>query len=196
MKTACRIARLRAALSGKPPAHVEKCADCRAWLAAEAALDQQLIRESRALSRRPAPEGLEQLVMAGIRARQQAPRRTAARRSAPGLRGLAFGGALAAAVAAAVVFFARDPAPSPDSGYDMAAADALNPEDVAAMVASVGAFPGRLRATVAPSASRLAQANPLMSEVDSVYADARSALDFLAMNFLPAETASPEKQQG
>ncbi|MGH8019789.1 MAG: hypothetical protein ACREIA_16205 [Opitutaceae bacterium] len=192
----CRIARLRAAFTGKPSAHTETCASCQAWFAAEAALDEQLARESRPLTRRPAPEGIEQLVMAGIRARQQSARNST-RRSAPRRRGLVFGSALAATAAAvAVIFLARDPAPSPDSEYNMAAAETWQPEEVAAMVASVEAIPGRLRATLVPSATRLANANPLMNEVDSVYADARSALDFLALNFLPSDTAASDKKQG
>ena len=69
----------------------------------------------------------------------------------------------------------------------VAASEFLKPEEVEAMVATVEALPVKLRNTFAPPAARLAQANPLIAEIDSVYSDAQAALEFLAMNFLPTE---------
>ncbi len=55
--------------------------------------------------------------------------------------------------------------------------------------------------SVLPTAGQLAANNPLQVEMSSVYADARAALDFLALNFLPtrppvAEPASQPKSTG
>jgi hypothetical protein len=50
--------------------------------------------------------------------------------------------------------------------------------------------PAELWAAIKPEAQALLAQDPLQSEVDAVVSDARSALQFLALNFLP--TASPE----
>ncbi|HEX9784499.1 MAG TPA: hypothetical protein VGA56_17455 [Opitutaceae bacterium] len=186
----CRLVRLRALLAGVPwpsaefSRHVQGCESCRSWLAAQAALEQQLTRESRQKSGRPAPDGLDQFIMAGVRRHQSAIREGARGASSP-IRLISIGGALAAAALAAFVLFLWQPAPQVDSGDMVAASEFLKPEEVEAMVATVEALPVKLRNTFAPPAARLAQANPLIAEIDSVYSDAQAALDFLAMNFLP-----------
>jgi hypothetical protein len=48
--------------------------------------------------------------------------------------------------------------------------------------------------SVAPSARTLVADNPLQHELDSVYSDTRSALNFLALNFLPTSPATPSLQ--
>lgn len=49
--------------------------------------------------------------------------------------------------------------------------------------------------SIVPSAGELAANNPLQAEISSVYADARAALDFLALNFLPVKPSSGEPER-
>jgi hypothetical protein len=48
--------------------------------------------------------------------------------------------------------------------------------------------------SVVPKAQTLVVDNPLQHELDSVYSDTRSALNFLALNFLPTTPATPTLQ--
>jgi hypothetical protein len=43
------------------------------------------------------------------------------------------------------------------------------------------------------SALAIAEKNPLQQEIDSVYTDAQAMIGFLALNFLPSETTTPER---
>jgi hypothetical protein len=63
------------------------------------------------------------------------------------------------------------------------------------LVNDVDALRSRLLASVEPTAKTLAEQNPLTQELDSVQADARSALGFLALNFLPSDSAQQFKAQ-
>jgi hypothetical protein len=68
------------------------------------------------------------------------------------------------------------------------AAETASPE-IRTVVATIRLLPQHYRETIAPSAARLAQADPLARELGCVEADARSALSFLAANFLPSTRA-------
>jgi hypothetical protein len=176
----CRVIRLWAALRGDDHAtsatglagrHAAGCADCRAYFGTADAFENQLRREARTQIR-PMPEGLDYQIIQAIR-RTSAP----ARRRSPTLPILyALAGAAAVAVAAFLVVRQIVVPPRDDPSAD-----------IRMLVTMVQAVPGQLRQTVAPSAVELARRDPLRQELDSVYSDARSALNFLAANFLPAD---------
>ncbi len=46
---------------------------------------------------------------------------------------------------------------------------------------------------IQPSTDAILDAAPLQNEVDAVYSDARSAIGFLALNFLPSTSESIQK---
>ncbi|MEO6244258.1 MAG: hypothetical protein ABIQ12_02375, partial [Opitutaceae bacterium] len=54
---------------------------------------------------------------------------------------------------------------------------------------AVGTLSRRLVETVIPTAGEFAANNPLRQEFDAIYSDARSAVGFLALNFLPESAA-------
>jgi hypothetical protein len=54
------------------------------------------------------------------------------------------------------------------------------------LLAVANELPSRWIAALQPRAVRLLEENPLQTEIASVSSDAKSALDFLAMNFLPS----------
>lgn len=67
----------------------------------------------------------------------------------------------------------------------------VSPEAVQ-LVEAMQSWSQQLSESVVPSAGELAANNPLQAEISSVYADARAALDFLALNFLPVKPSSSE----
>jgi hypothetical protein len=85
-------------------------------------------------------------------------------------------GAVAATVILAGVFIQRASLSRPH--------DATRAETVA-IVDAVEDLSAEVSRTLIPSAGAAAANNPLQQELGSVYADARSALNFLALNFLP-----------
>ncbi len=97
----------------------------------------------------------------------------------PWIRGLA----LTSVAAVAALVFTRTS--WLDRGQD---ANHLAREDAALLVDAVESFSHRLTDSVIPSAGQLVKTNPLQDELGSVYADMRSAIDFLALNFLPSST--------
>jgi hypothetical protein len=60
---------------------------------------------------------------------------------------------------------------------------------MAGIVSDVEQLRIRFMNSVEPAATKLAAQNPLTQELNSVQADARSALGFLALNFLPSDSA-------
>jgi hypothetical protein len=70
--------------------------------------------------------------------------------------------------------------------------DTIAATEAAVIVDAVETFSNRLVDSVIPSAGKLVAQNPLQEEIGSVYSDMRSALDFLALNFLPASTTRAE----
>jgi hypothetical protein len=61
-------------------------------------------------------------------------------------------------------------------------------DGTAVLVSAVQSLSTGLVDSVIPSAGALVAENPLQRELGSVYSDVRSALDFLALNFLPTAT--------
>jgi hypothetical protein len=174
----CRLARWSATATSLGARHLDDCPECHAWATRAAEFDRLLARDAKIVKSAPAPDGLEQLVMAGI-ARRSTRGARAHRSTRPWLWSIA----LVGTAACAALFVMR--IPSPDTPRVAAEELELRPEELAQVVASVAALPGEIGARVVPPAARLAQDNPLLSEIDSVRSDARSALAFLALNFLP-----------
>jgi len=87
----------------------------------------------------------------------------------------------AAAVAVAFLFLGGPTVGSRDQAQD------ITPDQLLADSRQLArSLNERLQNDVAPLANSLAQENPLQQEIGAVYSDAQSALQFLAMNFLPA----------
>lgn len=189
MKTAaslpfsCRVARQWSALSGHAPRHVEACAECRAFFAAGDALESALRRTAHA-ERIAAPAGFEQrLVNAVNRATRTAP--PPARRTSPWIGFFSFA-AVAACAALAVVWLR----PSDDP-----VATDLDATTLATASAVIDALPFEALSELRPRAEALLQQDPLQSEANAVVSDARVAVRFLALNFLPAK-AEPPRDRG
>jgi hypothetical protein len=98
---------------------------------------------------------------------------------------------VAAAVAAALFIslrLERAPAGSAARAGDVSA-------DVVALADAAQDWSDQMLNSTLPSAGALVEDNPLRQEADALYADAQSAMNFLALNFLPtpaeAEAKSP-----
>jgi hypothetical protein len=179
IRLACRLIRFWSAwLENTPTRHLASCEDCRNHFAAQAAFEQQLRRQARRTAH-DVPDGLEERVFAAVAPTLRRQRR----HTQPALWvGLAAAGAAAAVILTLLML----PQPGPS--------DQLVREEPAVFampsLAALERYPERLRETIAPVVSTLPSENPLEQEIASVRADTRSALRFLAMNFLPASTAA------
>ena len=169
----CRLVRLWTPDAGPRSRHVESCADCREYFQASDALESALRRD--AVRHAPEfPAGLERSILLAIRESGPAP--------APARQRLGWLAATAVAVAAAVVaIITLQPGSRPAAPLAQATAPTAAPV-IAAASPSISV---RLWNAVVPRAETLVPANPLQQELTSVYSDARSAIDFLALNFLP-----------
>lgn len=140
-------------------------------------LEARLRSDARAMRATP-PEGMEQRISAAVwrerEAGQLIPMPTARRRTfrllPPALAGLVTS---ACAVALVVTWHIRTEAQR-------------TREDISFLVETVQALPARIASTDLPVTGTINVAAPLTREIESVRADARSALDFLAANFLPS----------
>ncbi|PTY02477.1 hypothetical protein DB347_24040 [Opitutaceae bacterium EW11] len=148
--------------------HVETCEACQEYFGSCAEFDAALKAEA-ALGRVSSP-GLESRVIAAIRdSRTPEPRRS---RSFAIPATALIGAAAAFAITFLVMTRARS-TPSND----------VTPEEVVAAAQSISS---QVWGTVKPSATvALKKSNSLQDELNSVYSDARGAVDFLALNFLP-----------
>jgi hypothetical protein len=182
----CRAVRGWQSLFGKPAAgriagpgsrHVAHCADCRRYFNAAGALDAALRRDA-LRQRENVPSDLEQSILRAVRQSARPPQRT--QRTRPGFVPLAAAGAVAC-VALVLSLLPRTPATG-QAG--------LAPGSAATAVAAV-ADPASLWTKLKPQAETLLQGDPLQDEAHHVYADAQSAIHFLALNFLPGEPAQP-----
>ena len=169
---------------GPGAAHVATCADCRQFFGACDELDHALKRAA-AREWRDAPPALEQNILRAVRrsAPVQEPRGF---RAAP----FALAGAAACAVLAAVVFVQRTP---PAVGRSHAVAASIDPAMLAAAREFMAAVPGDLFAQMQPRAQAILQQDPLQDEVEAVKSGARSAVRFLARNFLPTPPDEPSR---
>ncbi|HEY1107929.1 MAG TPA: hypothetical protein VGE76_04830 [Opitutaceae bacterium] len=176
MKPACRLARLSSSLRDDAhPRHAATCPQCQAYFAARSGLETGLRRTAPA-ARGAAPDDLERSIMAAVH-RSRAPE-PAPRRALP-WGAIGTYGAAAAVIALGAVYFQRSGQPA---SREIAAADAQ------AIMQSVTAFSTDFSERVLPTAGALVTDNPLQAEATAVYDSARSALDFLALNFLPGAT--------
>lgn len=171
----CRVVRGWSALFAKAPSgHAARCAACQEFFAQSRALEQRLQRDARPRER-TIPAGLEQRIIAAIPFARPVRREPPVRTSWFVLAGA--GAGAAAAVALAVLALRSPPgASAPIARHETSGAPQV--------------------AVVAPETMQVWEAsiagkNPLQREINSVYSDARSALRFLALNFLPAD-AVPE----
>jgi hypothetical protein len=175
----CRVVRRWCALTGSAAVpHVHSCGDCRAYFQAAAALEHSL--RSSVPAESDVASGLEQRILRAVRESTPAPQLSGRRRAAVWPAAVALP---ALAAAALVVLWPKQPAPRL-AAQPVAVANA-SAVDAAAVVSAVESFSNRLVDTVIPTTAEFVATNPLQQEMDSLYADARSALGFLAMNFLP-----------
>ena len=190
VRFACRVARLRAALTHPArSSHVASCPACQRYLAASAELDQQLMAQAR---QQPAeaPAGLDdrifQAIQPTLRSRRQ--RRAPNAWWAIGLAGMA-------AAIALVVVLSRPPAPSSAPAI-AAVAQPVTPENLVATAPAqpvlVDRWSDRLWSALATDTPEATSENPLQREIAAVQADTRSALRFLARNFLPESLSDAE----
>ncbi|MDB6152781.1 MAG: hypothetical protein JWL90_1234 [Chthoniobacteraceae bacterium] len=181
-RLACRIIRIDLSFSdlenggGFSTRHLVSCNSCRGYLSAARALEMSLSHAAKN-ERQTVPIGLDRrIVSAVLHAAASGPKATFS------FRGLTLGTALALVIAAVVISRKTPELPPVPSQADFVSVAGMSPDNGWT----------RLR----PSADRLLDAAPLQAEADAVYSDARSAIGFLAMNFLPAAhpAATPERE--
>jgi hypothetical protein len=178
----CRIVRLWGSVLGSAHSgHVETCADCRQFFRAGDELESALRRDAVRYAPVP-PEGIERRIMQAI------DRSTRTARPARSPRALILAGSAVAAVAL-IAFFVKYQA-FPGSG-GTATPPTVQVNDALVVAQSISTL---WQKSVVPSAQTLVVDNPLQHELDSVYSDTRSALDFLALNFLPTSPTTPSLQ--
>jgi len=183
LRFTCRVVRLRDAMTGsRASGHIEHCAECQTYFRASDTLIGQLQR-SAFHATQPIPDELAQRISRAVRQAAPKPRH---RSSALWLT--SFAGA-AAAVALTLFIVRQNPA-HPTVGQNQQPTATLRAADVTALVTNVDSLRTRLLTSVGPSAEQLATDNPLTRELNSVQADARSALSFIALNFLPSDSAA------
>jgi len=185
VRLVCRVVRQWCAVTGQAePRHAATCPDCRAYFETGDAVEGALRRDAGAWSQAaPAQSaGFERELLRSIREAAVAP---AATRTAGGAW-RSFGVAMAACAVVVGIGYVQFGGGTlrrdvPDT--TIAAETAVVMETVESL--SLG-----LVETVIPSAGALVADNPLQREFDSIYADARSVLGFLALNFLPTAPES------
>ncbi len=156
--------------------HVESCARCRDFFARTDALNATL-RSGARNGHEPAEEGLDRRINVAVR-------RASGTREAPraGTGVWAWAGMGALAVLALVAIWR----PAVDEAKESRA--------VAAVIAdgreTGGWDEGGAWENWQPTTEALLEGEPLRREADALYADARVALGFLALNFLPGTTTT------
>ncbi|HWA09016.1 MAG TPA: hypothetical protein VG838_06060 [Opitutaceae bacterium] len=169
----CRVVRQWFSPAGASR-HAESCADCRRYFQAVAHLESALRRDAVRFAP-PAPAGLEQGIMRTIRAAAVPARR----RPRPHPAWIASGSFVGIAAVALAVFLVQVPRTVKTDGV-------AGNQPSSRSAATGDSLSDQLFNAVVPPAGDLVANNPLQNELDSVYTGARSALDFLALNFMPA----------
>ena len=172
----CRVVRQwSAVVDGGGVSHAESCAECRTYFESAGALDAALGRDAGVWSQAtPTPSvGFERRILSAV----AQPAASAATKRPHSWYG-AWVATAALAVAAAFVFFRPASGPTRET----------NEANAAMLAGAVQAVSRGLVETVIPSTGALVADNPMQREFDAIYSDARSALGFLALNFLPAST--------
>jgi hypothetical protein len=178
----CRVVRQWCAIAGSQSSrHVASCAECQRYFARVSEFDHALRRDAMEITQINAvgTDSLERQILRAVR--NSAPARRADSRPQGWLLG---GLAAAAAIAIGAVLFHGS---FPGSSQEQIAR--ANPMPAAAdaeiIVDAVESLSYRLVDSVIPTTGEFVATNPLQREMSSVYSDARSAVDFLALNFLP-----------
>lgn len=188
----CRVARQWHALFPQHQLkHLSSCSSCQSCLEAMRTLELSLRQD--AFERREeiaATNLLERDILRAVRVATTTPNKSPSR---PAHWTWTLGGL--GAVAAIVVFMAglkREPVAEPRAVAVVpgTSAAAVTTADVAVILETVDSLSTEFVETVLPSAGGLVANNPLQQELTSVYSDMRSALDFLALNFLPTASTS------
>ncbi len=158
-----------------PTRHLEHCKDCRRFFVSREQFQLDLRNDARRTA--APPSGIEDRILQALdhseRPVVRQPRRSAVTAS------LAVCVVLLGLTTLWQLSLLPSPGNSTSTGEDYAV-------EVAALVAAVRAMPSDLRRTLEAPTAQLVQDNSLGREVQNVYSDAKSALDFLAANFLPA----------
>ena len=173
----CRAVRHWCAIVGEHRSrHAASCPNCRSYFEARNKLDQALRRDALVAGADPlvADRDFEREILRAVRS--FTPNRE---RAIP--IGVWLGGGLGA-VAAFVAFLAVS---NPDRLRKGGLAETSTAEETAVILNTVETLSTQFVESVIPAAGGLASQNPLQRELGSVYSDVRSALDFLALNFLP-----------
>ncbi len=189
VRLVCRASRLWCALSDSTTsAHVAQCDACQRHFAAISSLSSAL-RQEAGVNLAALEGSVEPRILRAVRnARaEQAVAADETRNSSWPLQipGLAAVATVAAVVVTSLLILPERVTQQP-SGKMIAASESapVSPEAVL-LVEAIQSWSEQWSETVLPSAGALATQNPLQKEMSSAYADARAALDFLALNFLP-----------
>lgn len=184
----CRIVRRCAVFSERRPGHARSCPSCQSYFQTNDTLEstlRQAARSSRGDPFAPSPDFESSLLRAV---------RTSAPRGAPSWpemrphRAWALAGIGAAAVIAAIALMLPF---NPPSTEFVRVASSSPADDAAVILETVESLSTEFMGSVVPSAGQLVATNPLQHELNAVYSDARSALHFLALNFLPTGRTEP-----
>jgi hypothetical protein len=183
----CRVVRQWSALSQPPHSgHGITCVDCRNYFAAIQSLETELRDHAGATRLGPAGDEFAQQIIQTVRTEASASMRAGS--SSRG-RLWTFGAAVAAAGVALLLALNFKSQP----GTKLAAQPSSS-EEAEVIVTAVQSLSRGLVDSVIPSAGKLVATNPLQEELGLVYSDMRSALHFVALNFLPTTAAAPAPQ--
>jgi len=180
----CRVLRGARALAGSDAthgmadAHFATCSDCQQYFSGLDRLARDL-KEAARVAQQPAPAGFDSRVLAALR-QKQPERRVRQRRFSQAAFAVA---GVAAAVALVVIPLRRTARVNRTIPQGSSATVGV---EVAQAIDSLPNLTASVRTAL--------QQQPLQEEIDSMSADARSAVDFLALNFLP--DGAPESAKG
>lgn len=194
VRLSCRLVRMFSA-SGQNSRHAETCADCRRYFQASARLDAALRRDAVRFAP-PAPAGLERGIMQAIHAalppsERARPRARQNSNRAGWWAGISVAVAAVIALAVGLVQPPTSPTAHPNPQAGVAVAENAN-----GAALSDESTVQRLWNAFVPPAEKIATAEPLQDELDAVYSDTRSAIDFLAANFLPSTALRTQPAAG
>lgn len=181
----CRLVRTWAALrESSPSAHLAGCPDCQAYFTASQSLEAAL-RHNAATARAGGSANLERDILRAVRQAGRSPAVAPVASPSWQWRSLATAGAVAVAlVIGSLVYRRSDPA---------VASGAAARAEAVALLNTAGTLSDRLAEEVIPTVGGAIAENPLQSELTAVYFDARAAVDFLALNFLPGSTTAADR---
>ena len=171
----CRWVRAVAIMSSQSGSdHIARCPACQEYFAAEVSFDRQM-RQEAVVQRVDPPSGLDARILRAIRDQSEPARRF----WRPRFDLIALAAAAACAVAVAIWFGADQFGVAP-AGAE--AAIVVQSEQPAGMDPSL--WPETMK-ELRPTVESLMTESSLQMEAATVYSNARSAMQFLALNFLP-----------